>query len=190
MIVLFNYNMDVDTDNDALTKLVQSEAKSRGISSKDAKKAIKKIRGGGIMAQVAPHLHSQFMEMNPNLTPRDKLRMKMKKMKDSRGSKHAKAISYEKERQEVHEKQQKEQEEKERTKKAEIQRKKNHTRKIKQLGKQLGTVTQELYNACMLRINKNEYQDPGMKHRDQNIVELYGQQQQFVEEINMDDLDI
>ena len=84
-----------------LDQLVKEQALRQGISSKDAKKALKKLKAGGMMAQIAPQLHSQFMEMNPNMSPRDKLRAKMNKMRESRGNKTSKTQSYEKTRQEA-----------------------------------------------------------------------------------------
>ena len=172
-----------------LEQLVKSEALRKGISSKDAKKALKKLKAGGMMAQIAPQLHSQFMDMNPNMSPRDKLRAKMNKMRESRGNKTSKTQSYEKTRQEVHDRKQKEQEAKELKIKQEAQRRKNHRKKIKELGKKLGEISQEHYNECMLRINQNSYKDNSEKNRDKNIVELYGIQQSFNETINMEELD-
>lgn len=179
----------MEPDNSELSKLVQQEAKKNGISSKDARKAVKKLRSGGIMAQVAPELHNQFMQLDPNLTPRDRLRAKLGKMRNGRSNKVAKAATYEKERQQTLRKKEEREAEAERKKKAEAQRKKNHKKKLKALEKQLGEITQELYNTCMTRIQNNDYTDQSMKNRDRNITELYAQQQQFSSEIDMDDMD-
>lgn len=173
----------------ALSKFIGEEAKKKGISNKDARKALKKLKSGGLMAQVAPQLHSQFMEMNPNMTAREKYQMKMNKLRGARANKTSKASAYEKTRKEVQENQEREKQEKELKKKQEAQRKRNHRKKLKELEKKLGTITQELYNRCMTRIQEDKYQDEGSKNRDRNIVELYGQQQQFVGKIDMDELD-
>jgi hypothetical protein len=173
----------------ALSKFIGDEAKKKGISGKDARKALKKLKGGGMMAQVAPQLHSQFMEMDPTMTPRDKLRMKMRKMQENRGSKQSKATSYERSKKEVKERQELEQLEKEQKKKQAVQRKRNHRKRIKELGKKLGPISHELYNECMGKIQSNNYTEDSKRNRDKNIIELYGQQQQFKEQINMDDLD-
>ena len=172
-----------------LDQLVKAEALRNGISAKDAKKALKKLKAGGMMAQIAPQLHNQFMEMNPNMSPREKLRMKMNKMRDSRSNKSSKTKSYEKTKQEVYDRKQKEQEEKERKIKQETQRRKNHRKKIKELGKKLGDISQEQYNECMRKINENTYKDDSEKNRDKNIVELYGIQQSFNNTLDMDELD-
>lgn len=172
-----------------LDQLVKEQALRQGISSKDAKKALKKLKAGGMMAQIAPQLHSQFMEMNPNMSPRDKLRAKMNKMRESRGNKTSKTQSYEKTRQEVYDRKEREKQEKDKKIKQEAQRRKNHRKKIKELGKKLGEITQECYNDCMLRLNENSYKDNSQKNRDKNIIELYGIQQKFNETINMDELD-
>lgn len=173
----------------ALSKFINEEAKKKGISSKDAKKALKKLKSGGMMAQVAPQLHSQFMEMNPTMSPRDRLRMKIRKQQEGRTSKFTKTVAYEKSRQEMHERQEREKEEKEQKKAAELQRKRNHRKRIKELEKQIGTVSQEMYTRCMLQVQEDKYTDEGLRNRDRNIIELYGQQQQFKEKIDMDDLD-
>lgn len=172
-----------------LDQLVKNEALRNGISSKDAKKALKKLKAGGMMAQIAPHLHNQFMEMNPNMSPKEKLRMKMNKMRESRSNKSSKTKSYEKTKQEVYDRQQKEKEDKEKKTKQEAQRRKNHRKKIKELGKKLGDISQEQYNECMRRISENTYKDHSEKNRDKNIVELYGIQQSFNDTLDMDELD-
>jgi hypothetical protein len=181
----------MDSDSSDLSKLVQAKAKESGISSKDAKKAIKKLRkgGGGIMAQVSSQLHGQFMGMNPNMTPRDKLRAKMNKMKNGRISKTAKSANYEKERVDVLKRKEEATVKEEEKKKEVAQAKRNHKKKLKQLSKQLGTITQELYNTCMQRLQNNEYTDPSLRNRDKNITEVYSTQQAFTDKINMDALD-
>jgi hypothetical protein len=179
----------MESDKDALAKLIQTEAKKSGISSKDARKALKKLRSGGMMAQVAPQLQSAFMEMNPNISAKEKFRAKMKKLQGSRTRKHTKEQAYEKTRQEVHERQERELVEKEDKKKADAQRKRNHNKKINLLGKQIGTVTQESYNTCMIRLKENEYKNDGPRNRDKNIVELYGKQQEFSKHIEANDMD-
>jgi hypothetical protein len=182
--------MNQDSDQ-ALSQFISQEAKKKGLSSKDARKALKKLKSGGMMAQVAPQLHSQFMEMNPNITARDKLQMKMQKLREGRVSKHGKAMAYEKTRQDMHERQEREHIEQEEKKEADENRKRNHRKRLKELEKRLGTVSQELYNRCMVQLQNNNYPagDEGPKNRDRNIVELYGQQQEFKEQIDMDELD-
>lgn len=173
----------------ALSQFINQEAKKKGLSSKDARQALKKLKGGGMMAQVAPQLHSQFMEMNPNMTPRDKLRMKVQQKRDGRSSKHSKAMAYERTRKEMEERQERERVELEKKKKVEANKKRNHRKRLKELEKRMGTISQELYNHCMLQLREDKYPDEGSKNRDRNIVELYGQQQEFKEQIDMGDLD-
>ena len=179
---------DLDS-NQALSNFINMEAAKKGLSSKDARKALKKLKSGGMMAQVAPQLHSQFMEMNPNLTAKEKLQMKLKKLRDGRTSKHIKTAEYEKTRQEMQERQAAEEQEKEDKKKAAEIAKRNHRKRLKELSKRLGVISQETYNRAMSNIKEDKYTDPGLKNRDRNIVELYGQQQNFNTQINMEELD-
>ena len=180
--------MSLENEN-KLDELVMSQAMKKGLSAKDAKKALKKLKAGGMMAQVAPHLQSQFMEMNPNMSLRDKLRAKTRKMQEARSNKQSKESSYEKTRQSVYNRQEQEKQDKEQKKKKETQRKKNHRKKIKELGKKLGEIKVEHYNECLLRVNENQYKDSSELNRDKNIIELYGIQQSFKDTIAMDDLD-
>lgn len=176
-------------DDKALSQFINEEARKKGISSKEAKKAFKKLKSGGMMAQVAPQLHAQFMEMNPNLTARDKLRMKRQKMREGRSNKASKERSYERSRQEMQERQQREKEEREQKKQQDIQKARNYRKRLKELEKKIGQVSQELYNKCMDNIQLDNYTDDGERNRDRKIVDLYAQQQQFKEQIDMDDLD-
>ena len=84
---------------------------------------------------------------------------------------------------------QKEQQEKEQKKKDQAQQQRNHQRKLKELGKKIGTVSQELYNNSLARLQDNTYVDESLRNRDRNIIDLYGIQQQFEDKIDMDSLD-
>jgi hypothetical protein len=46
-----------------------------------------------------------------------------------------------------------------------------------------------MYTQCMLQVKDDKYTDEGLRNRDRNIIELYGQQQEFKDKIDMDDLD-
>lgn len=175
--------------NQALSNFVNIEAAKKGLSSKDAKKALKKLKSGGMMAQIAPQLHSQFMEMNPNLTAKEKLQMKLKKLRDGRAGKHIKTAEYEKTRQEMLEREEAAEQARIDKQKADEVNKRNHRKRLKELEKRLGVISQELYNQSMTNLKLNTYTDPGLRRRDCNIVELYGQQQKFQSQINMDELD-
>jgi len=182
--------MNTNKDSDQqLSKFISDEAKKKGISSKDARKALKKLKGGGMMAQVAPQLHSQFMGMNPNMTPRDKLRMKMRKLQENRSNKQTKTKTYERTRVEMKEREQRKKEENENKKQQTLINNRNHRKRIKELEKKLGIISQEQYNSCMTQIQLNKYTDNGLRNRDKNIIELYGRQQLFTEQIDMNDLD-
>ncbi len=176
-------NSDI-SESDAISDLVHKEAKKAGISAKNARKAIKKLKSGSVMSQIAPELESSFMSMNPNQSPKDKLRATIRKLQGSRSSAVAKANTFEQMKQKVYD-------EREKEAKAERQKvqQKNHRRKIKELGKTLGTVTQALYTECMTRAKADNYSDTGMKNRDKNIIELYCQQQEFSTKIDLDQMD-
>lgn len=181
----------METENDALSKLLHTEAKKSGISGKDARKALKKLRSGGMMAQVAPQLQSTFMEMNPNQSPRDKLRAKLSQMRKGRGNKVSKEADYEKTRQRVHEKKEEDEREKESSKRRAAARRKNRNKKLRQLEKQVGEVSHEIYINCMKRVQDNSYNGDGERNRDKNLIDLYSRQQGFTDkvEMEMDDLD-
>jgi hypothetical protein len=174
--------MDIDA-------LVQSQAKQAGMSAKQAKQALKKLREGGMMAQLAPLLQEKLSGMNPNLTPREKLRAKLNNARMGRTTKEVKTANYEKEREEVHQREEKRAEEKEKAKEAAVRRKKAHQQKIKELEKKLGRVSNEMYLDCLSRQKANTYRDEGERNRDRNIIELYGKQQEFKESISVNDLD-
>jgi len=172
-----------------LDALVQAQAKQAGLSSKQAKQALKKLREGGLMAQIAPHLEQQVSAMNPLMSPRDKLRAKLNNAKMSRSTKDVKAAVYEKQKEEVTLRKETETSAKEKEKEALKRRKKAHQLKLKQLEEKLGMVTQEVYRECLERQRLKSYKDDSESNRDRNIIDLYSKQQEFTDKINMDDLD-
>jgi hypothetical protein len=177
-----------DTD-DKLSKLVHSEAEKSGISAKDARKAFKKLKAGGMMAQIAPALHGQFMNMDPTLTPRDKLRMKIKNMQGSRNTKVSKAHAYEKTREEATQQQAKEDKKKADAQEAEHQRRQAQDKRLKDLESIVGDVSHEFYNTCLDNLNRNQYTDESLRARDKDIVDLYSMQQKFTATLDMGALD-
>lgn len=177
------------TDSEqALSQFLSQEAKKKGLQNKDAKKALKKLKSGG-MAQVAPELHSQFMEMNPTMTVAERYRMKMQQLRTGRSSKHSKNMAYDKVRQEMKEREDKEKIEAEEKAKAAEEKKRDRQKRLEELSKRLGTISQELYNRCMTQLMENNYPDPETKQRDIDITDLYAQQQEFRDSIADDDLD-
>ena len=173
-----------------LSQLVHKEASKSGISPKDARKAYKKLRSGGMMAQIAPQLHNQFMSLNPTLTARDKLRMKIRQMDASRSSKACKERAYEKTREEAKKAEADEASAKVESVRLEAQKLHNHRKRLKNLEKRMGIISQELYNATLISIRENKYTDDGLRNRDKNIIELYGMLQEFSEKIDMNDIDV
>jgi hypothetical protein len=172
-----------------LDALVQSQAKQAGMTSKQAKQALKKLREGGLMAQIAPQLQEKLAGMNPNLTPRDKLRAKLNNAKMGRATKEVKTAVYEKQREEVHQREEKEAEDKEKAKEAAKRRKRAHQQKIKELEQKLGKVPETMYLESLTRQKAGAYKDEGERNRDRNIIELYSKQQEFTDTLNLDDLD-
>lgn len=182
--------MAVETPDDkALSQFINDEARKKGISTKEAKKALKKLKSGGMMAQVAPQLHAQFMEMNPNLSARDKLRMKRQKMREGRSNKVSKERSYERTRKEMQERKEREEKEREQKKQQAIVDARNYRKRLRELEKKIGQVSQELYNKCMENMRTDSYTDEGQRNRERKIIDLYAKQQEFNEKINMNDLD-
>ena len=178
-------NMNMDN----LDALVQAQAKQAGLSSKQAKQALKKLREGGLMAQIAPQLQQQFSDMNPTMTPRDRLRAKLNNAKLSRSTKEVKTGAYEKQKEDVHKREETAAEEKEKAKEAAKRRKKAHQLKLKQLEEKIGQVPPEMYRECLERQSAKNYKDESDRNRDRNIIDLYSKQQEFSDQINMDDLD-
>jgi hypothetical protein len=178
----------LETD-EKLSKLVHSEAEKSGISAKDARKAFKKLKAGGMMAQIAPTLHSQFMTMNPTLTPRDKLRMKIKNMQGSRNTKASKVSAYEKTREQATQQQDKDDRKKADEKAAELRKRQDQVARLKDLESIIGDVSHEYYNTCLDNLNKNQYTDDSLRARDKDIVDLYSMQQKFTSTLDMGELD-
>jgi hypothetical protein len=178
-----------DIDGDAISDLVHKEAKKAGISAKDTRKAIKKIKSGSVMSQIAPELESSFMNMNPNQTPRDKLHAKIKKLQGSRASAVAKSHTFEQMKQKVYDDREKEALEKEQEKERKKRQAKNHRKKLNELERSVGVVTQKQYTECMTRMKEDKYGDAGNKNRDKNIIELYCKQQSFSAQLDMSNLE-
>lgn len=174
------------TDQD-LSQLVNAQAKKAGFSQKDAARALDKLKKGGMMAQIAPHLEEQFMSMNPNATPREKLRMKLSRMSAARQTKLAKAVNYEKQREQVLK--DKEQEEKEKMDDAanKVKQARNHRRRLRELEKKMGQISDEIYFQSMTALESGKLKDEGEIQRHNNIIELYGQQRSFKEKIDLDE---
>jgi hypothetical protein len=176
-------------DSKELDSLVQQHAQKAGMSSKQAKQALKKLREGGMMAQIAPQLQKSFTDINPNLTPREKLMKKLKAAKDSRSIKEVKIANYEKQKEDVKTREIKEEEEKEHKKAALKRKHKAHQLKLKELEQKLGVISEDLYMECLNRKQTNKYSHESEMHRDRNIIDLYAKQHEFKETVNMDDLD-
>lgn len=141
------------------------------------------------MSQIAPNLESSLMNMAPDRSPREKLRCKMREMRGQRASASAKEHSYQLMKEKVYEERKKEEEAKEQEKTRKKNHAKNHRRKLKELEKSVGEVTQEVYNQSMIRLKEDKYEDDGAKNRDKNLTELYCLQQKFSEKLSMEDMD-
>lgn len=169
-----------------LDQLVKQQAKKSGISQKDAAKALKKLKQGGMMAQIAPQLQEQFMAMNPNMTAKERLRQKIQSKQAGRTKKVVKARNYEKQREEVTARKEKEEQEKKEKAEAAKRKARNHRKRIKELEKKLGTITDDLYYECLNKVQAGNLNE-GELNRCNNIIEIYSRQQEFTDKINMDD---
>lgn len=176
-------------DSKELDSLVQQHAKQAGMSSKQAKQALKKLREGGMMAQIAPQLQKSFSDLNPNLTPREKLLLKLKAAKNSRSIKEVKIANYERQKEEVKDREIKEEEDKEKKKAAMKRKHKAHQIKLKELEQKLGVISEDTYMECLIKQKSNTYLHESEMHRDRNIIDLYGKQNEFKQTVNMSDLD-
>ena len=175
-------------DSKQLDALVQAQAKQAGMSSKQAKQALKKLREGGLMAQIAPQLQQAMSGMNPTQTPRDRLKAKLNNARLSRSTKETKTAVYEKQKEEAHQREEAEKEAKEKAVETAKRSKRAHQLKLKELEKKIGKVQEKLYLECLTRQKSNQYKDEGERNRDRNLIDLYSKQQEFSTEINMDDL--
>lgn len=178
---------------DSVDDLVKSQAKKSGATGKQAKKALKMLKDGKIkMSQIAPNIEgalSSLSTLDPNATPRDRLRAVLRNKQQSRASKDAKEHSYEKTKERMQKEKEEAAQKKEQEKKAERTRRKNHNRKLKELEARFGQIGEELYSQCLGRIRENAYTNDSARCCDRNIVDLYSQQQQFSEKLSMEDID-
>lgn len=163
-----------------LDKLVKEQAQKSGISQKEASKALKKLKQGGMMAQIAPQLQQSFMEMNPNLTARDKLRQKIANGAANRRTKYVKVNAYERQKKQVAERKEKEELVKQQ-KRADLERKRQeHKLELERLEQSLGVVSEDLYIKCLEKVQLN----PDDTNAN-NIIDLYTLQQEFKQEIDL-----
>jgi hypothetical protein len=169
-----------------LSDLINDQAKKSGFSRKDAAKALEKLKKGGMMAQIAPQLQEQFMSLNPNATPRDKLRQKLARMASSRQSKEVKAVAYEKQREQILQEKEKEAQEKEAEAENKLRQARNHRKRLKDLEKKLGTISEEQYLKCMEDLRENKLKEEGAIKRCNNIIELYAKQNEFTSQIDIE----
>lgn len=175
-------------DNKQLDALVQAQAKQAGLTQKQTLKALKKLREGGMMAQLAPQLEQSLGLNDANKSPRDKLRAKLNNARQSRTSKEIKIINYEKQKEDVHKREQEETDRKAKAKEIARRKRKAHAQKLRELEEKIGIVSEDMYITALTKQQANLYGHESERFRDRNIVELYSKQQSFSAEINMDDL--
>jgi hypothetical protein len=169
----------------ALNDLVSNQAQKSGFSQKETARALRKLKEGGMMAQIAPQLQGQFMSMNPNATPRERLRQKLGSLSASRQCKDVKVRNFEKQKMQVEEDKVKEEEKKQAKQKAV----KNQRKKLKDLEKRIGVVNEDMYLQCIKTLEAGSATVDEV-NRCNNIVSLYAKQQCFRESINIEtDLD-
>lgn len=152
---------------------VLNQVRQMGLSSAQAKKAMKLLKNKNF----AKHVENMLPQQNStaNLSAREKLRYKLRKAKESRQVKTT---------------EQKKKEEPEKKKQPPVSKsnkKKYQQRKMKKLQERYGTITDEFYGECLMRIQAGDYESSDDRNRDSNIVALYSKQQRFTKEINMDD---
>lgn len=171
-----------------LDTMVYQHAKKTGITPKEAKKALKKMKSGGMMSQIAPQLQQNLLDLNPNLSPRDKLRAKLNTSRMGRTNKTTKSAMYEKQRTEAYQRREDEEQKKKESADNIVMRAEQHQRDMDLLESKLGSIDQSLYVVCLNRQNGNEYVDDIQRQRDRNIIDLYCRQQKFTDMVSMDDL--
>ena len=158
----------------------QPDLTKLGISSSDAKKAMKMLENKKFAAHVARMAGNMMDDTTEfkHLSAREKLRRKLQKAKESRLQKST-----------VKTQTQKPPAEKETTTVSNKNKKKYRQKKMKKLQEQYGTIDNQLYTECLQRIQLNKYDSQDDKNRDNNIIALYSKQQQFSTKIDMNDLD-
>ena len=160
--------------------------KKAGLSKADSAKALAALKSGKVnMGQLASKLN---MSTLPTITdPHERLKAKLRQQRGDRQSKEVKEADYEKMRERVHkEKAEREVAAAEAVKKAAAKRK-NHTKKLKELEAKYGTITDETYQTSMRELTNAKSEEE--TNRLKNIIEIYARQNKFKETIDFGDLD-
>lgn len=181
---------------DQLDKLVHNEAAKSGISKQQADKAVKMLRDGKVnMSQIAPHLKTMIMK---NMTvpgqaaSREELleRMSVKRqaLREGRSTKQSRDHMHNKTKQQISIRKEKEEQEKRfKTEMTELQQN-EHKRTLLELESKIGNISDDFYNKCLLKLQEDKFADAVQRTKCQNIVDLYQQQRQFENMIDMDDI--
>ena len=168
----------------SLNDLIQSEAKKMGVSSKNASKALKKLKKGKVdMSSIAPQIKNMFMANNPlaklangSTSLRDRLRAKISSKREGRQSNQTKKNNHDGVRERMKRKEEERKIVKEKQIKSKRNRKKRHNSKLKQLEKKMGDVKIEVYTSALKKLKADSSEG---KAKCQLIVDLYHKQQIF-----------
>ena len=172
-----------------LKDLIRTEAPKLGFSSKSAENAINMLNKGKInMSQIAPNVKSMLMNqltdqcgnMCDNKT---KLKNKINSQREMRQNKAMKNVSYQRTKQKMEDDKKKEELKKVQVAKRDRNRKNRKRKKLSELEKRLGTVSEEQYRECL---RKTSFINDDDKNRTQNIIDLYHKQNRFSDKIEND----
>ena len=182
-----------------LEDLVRNKANQSGVSSKEAKKALKMLKKGKInMSQVSSKV-TELMMQNMGLatqscnTDRESLRAKLaarrRSAQEARLGKVGKDIIHQRTKDRVKERKEREEKEKQDKIAAGRRQKKNKAKRLRKLEKKLGEVSVDFYNVCMQKLKDDNFDCDEKRKHCQNVVDIYCKQQKFTEVIKNDEID-
>lgn len=178
---------------DQLSKLVHDEAAKSGISKQQADKAVKMLKNGKVdMSQVVPHLKTMIMKNMSDSTStnlRDKLAAKRQNMTEARSSKQSKAHLHDKAKKQIANRKEREAQEKQFNTEIKDLQKSEYVKSLTELESKIGHVSENFYNGCLLKLQKDTFPDAAQRQKCQMIVDLYQRQQSFTEKIAELDID-
>jgi hypothetical protein len=197
MIDFFSKNPELLTE---LSQNIENfnKSKENKKSSSDDKtkdfsldKLLKDIKNKKIDQKKLTQLLNNTMEqtMEQTMEPKDRLKMKLKGMRQNRMGDFSK--EYQNQKKKMHEEQKKEKEKETETPLTKKQ-KQNEKRKMKRLEQKMGEVSLETYNKVSKRLRYDAdggeaYNGDDERHHDQNIVKLYKlQSARFKKELELD----
>jgi len=182
-----------------IEQLVKNKGNAHNVSGKDQAKALKMLKSGKVnMSQLAPKIKEMMMNgvgqqnncSNSKEDLRARLAARRRASQEARMGKTAKQRIYDKTKERIKKKKEEDEQKKQEAIKAAVKAKKNRKKRLRQLEKKLGKISDEFYHACMKKLNEQEDQlNQDQKRHCQNVIDVYLKQQNFSDTIKNDELD-